>query len=52
MVAGADGDALAVEDGADVVGMDAVEDEGEDGLFGRGGADEAEAGDRRERSVP
>ncbi len=48
VVAGADGDALAVEGGADVFGAEAVEDEGEDAGFFAGGADEAEAGDAEE----
>ena len=45
VVAGADGDALLVEGGADVFGALAVEDEGDDAGFLGGGADDAEAGD-------
>ena len=48
VVAGADGDALAVECCADVLGAESVEDEREDAGFFAGGADEAEAGDAQE----
>ena len=48
VVAGANGDALAVERGADVFGAIAVEDEGEDTGFFAGGTDQAEAGDSKE----
>ena len=44
VMAGAYGDALAVEGGADVFGAVAIEDEGEHTGFFFGGADEAEAG--------
>ncbi len=47
VVAGADGDAFVIEDGAEVVRVDAIEREGDDRrLVGRG-ADEAQAGNAR-----
>src|SRR3546814_6449573 len=42
VVADADGDALAVDDGADVVRMDAVEREGDDAGLLPGGAEDGE----------
>ena len=48
VMAGADGDALAIESGADVFGAIAVEHEREDAGFFAGGADEAKAGDSKE----
>ena len=43
MVAGADGDAELVEQGAYVVGMGVAHEEGDDGGLVRGGAEDAQA---------
>ena len=48
MVPGANGDALAVEDGADVVRVDAFDDEADDGRFLLSGSDEPNAGEGAE----
>src|SRR5258707_11380555 len=50
MMARTDGDAFAVEDRAQVVGMDAFEDEGQNTGFLLGRADEAQAGYFRDGS--